>query len=295
MSTMRATSLRRCLQVVAEHLALGHAGQEWGAPQIALDAPCEGPQVTDLFQPSISSLVGDLVRRGCRRNPRGQVRLGLRQRQCPAGTTSWVVFVEDKGPGPSLEVFGVDPTGTSSPAWLTAAAERVEAMGGRLGAQTVRGPGQGTVIWFSLPDRVFARRLPNGLAEDRIRGSRVLVVDDNITNFRVLEGLLERWGCTVAFAPNGAEANRVLDKGGFDLVLMDIQMPVMDGYEATRSLRSRPGPSQGIPVVAVTADARPEDRARCLEAGMDDHVAKPVRPEVLVAAIDRAVRLSRQR
>lgn len=294
MHTAPTTSMRRCLlHEVARFKTDGfgrHSASSSAAADVSVDAPQAGPHVTAGLQPGIQSLVRELVHRGHQRNPQGQLRIGLRQRTIPASTTSWVVFVEDSGPGSSLQLDGVDPAGPSFPSWLTELAQRVDAMGGQLGAQAQQGPGRGTVIWFSLPDQLFVNEHTASHVEDRIRGRRVLVVDDNVVNSKVLEGLLERWGCEVTLAHDGAEASRILIPGGFDLVLMDVQMPVMDGYETTRALRSRPGPSQSVPIVAVTAHARPIDRSRCFEAGMDGHVAKPVRPALLVAAMNRAMR-----
>ena len=280
MRTARSTTMRHCLQhEVACFNAARHA-------QVSVDAPGPGPQVTVQLQSGIRSFVRELVHRAHERNPRGQVRIGLRQRKLPAKAISWVVFVEDSGPGPSLQLDKVTCTDPGFPGWLDALAQRVDAIGGRLRAQ---GVGQGSVVWFSLPEELFAEGDAPGRVEDRIRGSRVLVVDDNVVNSRVLEGLLERWGCEVTLAHDGAEATRILTSRGFDLVLMDIQMPLMDGYEATRTVRSRPGPSQSVPVIAVTAHARPSDQSRCIEAGMNGHVAKPVQPALLVAAMARAL------
>ena len=214
MYTAPKTSMRRCLlhEVVrfkAEGLGR-HSASPSAAAELSVDAPQAGPQVTAGLQPGIQSLVRELVYRGHQRNPQGRLRIGLRQRKIPAGTTSWVVFVEDRGPGTSLQLDGVDPAGPTFPIWLTELAQRVDAMGGQLGAQAQQGPGRGTVIWFSLPDQLFVREYAPSHVEDRIQGRRVLVVDDNVVNSKVLEGLLERWGCEVTLAHDGAEASPIL-------------------------------------------------------------------------------------
>jgi CheY-like chemotaxis protein len=120
-------------------------------------------------------------------------------------------------------------------------------------------------------------------------GPRLLLAEDNPANQRVAVMLLAKLGFTVDVAANGELALEQLAQGKFAGVLMDCQMPVLDGYEATRRIRSGrlAGVKADIPVIALTAYARPEDRARCLEAGMDDHVTKPVRAGELRAALER--------
>lgn len=119
----------------------------------------------------------------------------------------------------------------------------------------------------------------------------ILVVEDNVVVRRMAAALATRLGHESALASHGAEALARLERERFDLVLMDCQMPVMDGLEATRRLRAQEI-GRGLPrlpVVAMSADAEPSDRARCLEAGMDDLVAKPITAPVLTAVVDRFV------
>ena len=113
---------------------------------------------------------------------------------------------------------------------------------------------------------------------------RVLVAEDNPVNRRVAEGLLRKAGCIVASATNGAEAIEKLEQDEFDLVLMDIDMPIMDGLAATRAIREleRGGAIQGNPVIiALTANAIGGDRDACLAAGMNEHMSKPLRSKRL--------------
>lgn len=132
---------------------------------------------------------------------------------------------------------------------------------------------------------------PRQVAEPApFRGARVLVAEDNTINQRVIRGLLGKLGCLVQVAENGAEALSMLEAQSFDLVFMDCQMPVVDGFEATRRLRTLYGAS--LPVVALTAGTMEGDRDRCLAAGMDDFLAKPVRPEELSRVLERFVRAS---
>ncbi|WP_193183504.1 response regulator [Nisaea sediminum] len=113
---------------------------------------------------------------------------------------------------------------------------------------------------------------------------RILVVEDNPLNRDVAIGLLRSFGADTEVAENGAEALDRLEQRQFDAVLMDVQMPVMDGYTATREIRRR-YPELELPIIAMTANALSGDRERCLEAGMDDHVAKPIDPDRLCAVL----------
>ena len=117
-----------------------------------------------------------------------------------------------------------------------------------------------------------------------LRG-RVLVVDDNTVNRRVLKRMLEVLGLDVEMAEDGRQALEAAQEAAFDIILMDCQMPVMDGYEATRKIRRLPGPTGQVPVVALTANASDENRMLCLEAGMNEHMAKPVVKGVLIAML----------
>ena len=98
-------------------------------------------------------------------------------------------------------------------------------------------------------------------------------------------GLLKMLGCRVEVAGNGAEALRLLQRGEFDLVCMDCQMPEMDGYETTRRIRELSGPKRRIPVVAMTANALSGDRRACYAAGMDDFLSKPINKAMLGAML----------
>ncbi|MBN9696796.1 MAG: response regulator [Zoogloea sp.] len=134
-------------------------------------------------------------------------------------------------------------------------------------------------------------------AGDALAGVKILVVEDNDINQQIARGLLERLGAQVSVAGNGRIALQVLQsaaEGAFDVVLMDLQMPEMDGFEATQRIRSDVRLTH-LPIIAMTAHAMAEERKRCLDAGMDDHVAKPIVIERLVDAILRQVRPARPR
>ena len=114
--------------------------------------------------------------------------------------------------------------------------------------------------------------------------ARILLAEDNITNQQVALGVLRKMGLRADAVANGAEAIKALETLPYDLALMDVQMPVMDGLEATREIRKS---GSRIPIIAMTAHAMRGDRERCLESGMDDYVAKPVRPLALAEALEK--------
>jgi two-component system sensor histidine kinase/response regulator len=121
---------------------------------------------------------------------------------------------------------------------------------------------------------------------DRLLGAHVLLAEDNAINTEVARNMLERLGVSVTTAENGAEAVTRLQQQHVDLVLMDIQMPVMDGYQATQQIRQMPQYAK-LPIIALTAHAMKGDREKCLAAGMNGHVAKPIDPDELYNALTR--------
>ncbi|MCA8964950.1 MAG: response regulator, partial [Planctomycetes bacterium] len=123
-----------------------------------------------------------------------------------------------------------------------------------------------------------------GGAADAIVGMKVLVAEDNEINRRVLAGMLRRLGCEVVFAVDGVEVVRLAAADAYDVVLMDCQMPELDGFGATRQIRAQ---GQEMPIVALTANVLQSDRDACMEAGMDDFLGKPVKLDVLRATLSR--------
>jgi signal transduction histidine kinase/ActR/RegA family two-component response regulator len=193
----------------------------------------------------------------------------------------------------------------------------VELMGGTIGAQSH--PGTGSTFWITLPliaavqtqAETQAAQLPAGVSPAAVPtlvaavgepiaappvpgaapfgASRVLLVEDNFVNERVAVYMLTKLGARVDVAKHGREAIDMLGKSGYDLVLMDCQMPEMDGFEATRIIRDRSSAvlDHEIPVIAMTANAFPEDRARALACGMNDFLAKPVARPVLASMLEK--------
>ncbi|MHC4886821.1 MAG: hybrid sensor histidine kinase/response regulator, partial [Planctomycetota bacterium] len=129
--------------------------------------------------------------------------------------------------------------------------------------------------------------LEDGALETEVRvDASVLLVEDNRINQQVASALLQRLGCTVELAKNGQVAVECFEQGRFDLILMDCQMPLMDGYEATRRIRALEAADEHIPIVAMTANVMKGAREECERAGMDDYIAKPVSPRLLAAKLE---------
>jgi CheY-like chemotaxis protein len=119
-------------------------------------------------------------------------------------------------------------------------------------------------------------------ARERKASLRILLAEDNPVNQRLASRLLEKRGHSVVIAGNGREALEALEKESFDLIFMDLQMPVMDGFEATAAIRKREGTGGvRLPVVALTAHAMKGDREKCLAGGMDEYLTKPIRAQEL--------------
>ena len=171
---------------------------------------------------------------------------------------------------------------------LTISRQLIELMGGTLGLEST--PGAGSTFWFDIPfetgvqvDEPSKRR-----AHARLHG-HVLLAEDNAVNREVARAALESFGLRVSVAEDGLKALEAVSGEYFDLVLMDCQMPEMDGFEATRRIRAAESSgahgSRRLPIVAVTAGAVEGDRERCLDAGMDDYLTKPFRQVMLHALL----------
>jgi CheY-like chemotaxis protein/nitrogen-specific signal transduction histidine kinase len=174
---------------------------------------------------------------------------------------------------------------------LSIARKLVELMDGEMACEST--VGEGSVFWFQVPLRLAGEGRGTGAdeapaADDAASGplsGRVLIVEDNDVNQMLIKAYLDSFGLAYEVAVDGQEALTALEAGSFDLVLMDIMMPGMDGIEATKRIRAFFGPVARVPIVALTANAMAGDRERYLAAGMDGYVSKPVGAADLFAAL----------
>jgi CheY-like chemotaxis protein len=173
---------------------------------------------------------------------------------------------------------------------LAISRQLVELMGGEIAVESVAGLGSTFRFWIPAPAADAAAPLPVHKAPPTAATVplRVLVAEDNQTNRQILAAYLAIGGHSAHMVANGVEALAAVEEAEFDLVLMDVQMPLMDGLTATRRIRALPGPASALPIVALTANAMHGDRERCLAAGMTEYVAKPVSLDALYAAIAAA-------
>jgi signal transduction histidine kinase/ActR/RegA family two-component response regulator len=232
------------------------------------------------------------------------------------GQSAWLRFeVQDTGVGiPPEKQAGIFDAFTQADSSVTrqyggtglglAICKRlVELMGGQIGVYSQ--PGQGSCFWFEVPLPVIQENAPeettaqpsgSALNSHELDGVRVLLVEDNPVNQKVAIRMLQKLGCVVELAENGQQALEKLERASYDIVLMDMQMPVMDGLTATRLLRQREQQTGHHQVViALTANAMQTDRELCLDAGMDDYLSKPLTLDALQVMLLRWVAQHKQR
>ena len=262
--------------------------------------------------PRLRKVLVNLVSNAIKFTERGEVVLSAARRNGPEGESRLLLAVRDTGIGIPAErrdrlfqAFSqVDASATrkygGAGLGLAVAQRLVSLMGGRISVESE--PGRGSVFQFDLPlvpapapavepvapviDPSFASRLP----------LRILLVEDNPVNQRVAQLMLRKMGYTPAFAVNGLEALEAVAREPFDVLLLDVQMPLMDGLETARRLRADYPESRRPWIIAMTANALAGDREDCLAAGMDDYTCKPVRAQVVAEALARgAAALTRRR
>ena len=237
-----------------------------------LSAVVDADRLTQVFD--------NLIDNALRYTRRGSVEAALRAR-----AASGQVKLEGRVCDTAEDASAVDFDGPSLP--LSLARGILASMDGAIHAES--NPGQGVTVLFELMAEVADA--PAEAAEERPASgaAHVLVVDDNATNRMVAEALCEMFDCTSETVEDGVEAVEAARTGRFDLILMDIKMPRMDGIAATRAIRSLEGPESMTPIVALTANVDPEDARSYLAAGMCCVVEKPIKPDRLLQAINIAL------
>ncbi len=277
--------------------------------EVSVSTPCLRGDPTRLRQILIN-LMGNAVKF----TQKGWIRLSVR--------------VEDESPSDVLLYFAVEDTGIGISAaqqkkmfeefsqadasitrrfggtglGLAIVKRLIQLMEGEIDVESV--PGKGTKFWFRLrfekgdesSSGCAEGASPLSLISNALRqqgngfsGKKILIVDDNHINQQVATAMLQKLGLQCETAANGKEAIEALSRHRYDLVLMDIQMPVMDGLEATKTIRSKDSPvlDPDVPIVALTAHAFQEEVKAFLEAGMNDHLAKPIVPNKLIACLTK--------
>jgi signal transduction histidine kinase/AmiR/NasT family two-component response regulator len=265
----------------------------------------------------ISQVLNNLCHNAVKFTDRGFVAVKVQARHVDAQTCEVRVAVQDSGIGIAPEkhatIFNAFSQADASTTrqfggtglGLTICKRLVEGMGGRMWLEST--PGQGSTFYFSLPLQRGTHHAPpppapvSLLAEEikpvprrlaQQTSLQVLLVEDNPINQLLANAILTNLGHQVETARDGREALDLFATRPWDMVLMDIHMPVMSGLDATRHIRQQEAPGRHTPIIATTAGAMEADRAACLAAGMDDYIAKPYKPQVLQ---DLLTRMAQQR
>jgi signal transduction histidine kinase/ActR/RegA family two-component response regulator len=261
------------------------------------------PRIPDTLvgdESRIRQVLLNLVGNAIKFTDAGFVRVAVEMEPAPDGSLIAHFSVRDSGPGIArekqkiiFEAFRQADGSTTrkyggSGLGLAISTGLVDLMGGRIWVESQ--PGQGSTFHFTSPFRLAAAPLPlpstpagNGT---ECAPLSILVAEDNVVSQKLVGALLRERRHTVTIAANGGAVLSLVEQQPFDLILMDIQMPEMDGLQATAEIRRREGRTGNrIPIVAMTAHAMAGDRERCLEAGMDGYIAKPIHPGELMALI----------
>ncbi|KAK0360457.1 hypothetical protein LTR94_027225, partial [Friedmanniomyces endolithicus] len=276
--------------------AVGPA-REWASVRhidfsLQIDPEAQGQVMTDPRR--LRQVLHHLAANAVKFTGKGQVTIRVRR----SGERLWFI-IQETGCGMSQSVLaGVfslfeQADASTSRAYegagvgLALAKSHIDRLGGTITVESVQW--QGTVFTVEIPAQQVAEAQTLETQAGASARMRVLIVDDHPSNRDLLRIMLQAADCETVEAKDGQDALDRIGEGPFDLVLMDVRMPVMDGLQATRAIRAMEGPVASIAILAVTAEAMPEDAARCLAAGMDAHLAKPVTQGRLYDAINTAL------
>jgi len=278
-----------------------------------VDLDPKEPHLIYADQLNLAKILLNLLTNAVKYTPQGgHVSLKVRTEQLQDGGTRCMFTVTDDGIGMSKEFlphiyepfvqerhYGKEPTGTGL--GLTIVHELVRMMNGQIHVSSTVGMGTSfavTIPFGPIPEdskeKAPAAEQPENAVP--LQGRKVLLCEDNAMNREIAVLILQEMGIDVDTAvngKNGCDLFRASAQGEYSAILMDLRMPIMDGLQAARAIRAMDRPdAQRIPIIAMTADAFEDDRRACLEAGMNDHVAKPVDPAVLRTALERALKKS---
>ena len=287
------TLLQQALGPLSERAAAKHVPLDW-----SLEGEVPGVLIGDAER--LAGVLTKLVSNAIKFTADGQISVRARAVSVRPWSVELYFTVADTGIGIAPEKQGAvfqpftQADGSTTRPYqgaglgLAIASILVELMGGRIWLESA--PGRGSKFHFTaMVERPSLAKAPHWRAGGKNK-QRILVAEDNIVNQRLASRLLEREGHQVEIAVSGRQALEWLERKRFDLVLMDLQMPEMDGLEAALEIRRRErGSGKRIPIVAITAQASELDRQRCFEAGMDAYVTKPVRVAELMSMIESVI------
>ncbi|GAA4492746.1 response regulator [Pseudaeromonas paramecii] len=266
--------------------------------QFGLSIAPDVPRMLSCDQTRLRQVLQNLLSNAVKFTERGRVHMAVRMTEPnPAGRDLMFQIIDsgigirDEEQGKLFEEFHqMDPALNrrfgGSGLGLAIAARLVQMMEGSIGCQSRYG--EGSTFWFTLPYQRLS--LPATVAHSAVAAQlegKILLVEDSPTNQMVASALLSKVGCQITVVDNGQDAIAAVTAQPFDLVLMDVSMPGMDGLEATRRIRAIMGPPSAVPIIAMTAHAFAEDKAACLAAGMNDYLTKPLHREQLHAMLAR--------
>ena len=248
----------------------------------------------------IEQVLEELLDNALHNTTEGMVALNI---ECHTTTPSGIGIyfqVVDTGAGIPIEkqasIFKkkIEATGSSrlfGGLGLAICKQQVELMGGVIGLTSKAGKGSDFHFSLSLPQAInpdSIKAMENNRARTvQKKNTRVLLVEDNKVNQKVGVALLNKIGCRVDAVDNGKYAVKKIRNENYDLVFMDCEMPVLDGFETTSEIRAMKEPGCSVPIIAITANAMKDDEQRCIAAGMDDYISKPVSREMLVKMINK--------
>ena len=289
---------------VAQVVALLEEGAVQGGVALEVELADDLPRAVVGDATRLRQVLFNLVGNAVKFTERGEVRVAARHRPLGDGAVELAFEVRDTGIGIAPEAIGrlfdrfAQADGTTARRFggtglgLAISRDLVRLMGGDITVESE--PGRGSCFRFTIRCRAVAGAdagpppAPAFVPADGPSG-RVLIVEDNEVNALVFTRLLAKAGHGARVVRDGPEALAVLTREVFDVVLMDVNLPGMDGVTVTRRIRALGGPASGVPIIAVTANAMAADRDSYLEAGMDDYLSKPIDAAALFAAISRAL------